>query len=128
MPVQYDQMLEITRESGMAPADGGRSSVDRGNGLRTRGSRSDRYDPGVGTGADPERTSARPHAAPAGGNATLRISRAEMPARVRIVARGVAEATSVRRPSVKRASRRSPWTNPPQSIEIGRASCRERGE
>src|SRR5262249_47399147 len=102
MPVQYGQSLEITRESCDGVSRRERSSVDRGNGLRTRGSRSDRCCPGIGTGADPERTSGETTRRAGGRQCDASDKSRAKSLRDRIVTRGVAEATSVRRPSIYR--------------------------
>src|SRR5262249_3689199 len=118
MPVQYGQSLEITRESCDGVSRRERSSVDRGNGLRTRGSRSDRCCPGIGTGADPERTSGETTRRAGGRQCDASDKSRVKSLRDRITARGVAEATSVRRPLACVFQEETPWTNQLQSIDV----------
>src|SRR5262249_50632488 len=118
MPVQYGQSLEITRESCDGVSRRERSSVDPGTGLRARGSLRDRCRTWVGTSAERGRrwgeTTRR-----AGGRQCDASDKSRVKSlRDRITARGVAEATSVRRPLACVFQEETPWTNPLQSIDV----------
>src|SRR5262249_44475924 len=92
------------------------ATASAGGSDQARGSRSDRCCPGTGTGADPERTSGETTRRAGGRQCDASDKSRVKSLRDRITARGVAEATSVRRPLACVFQEETPWTNPLQSI------------